>query len=373
MGSGNLVPSGKHAYSLHKLRSHANDVCMAREFDPNQASTSDSGVFGLPFSEDEAKLVIFGVPWDVTTSYRPGTNGGPEAVFEASKQVDLFDIDVEKPYEPGIFMRPVSQEIAALNRQARRIAEPILEAGGCDETDPVLGKTLKQVNAESQRLNDWVKKQTQELFAAGKIPALLGGDHATPLGCFQAVGERYPGFGILHIDAHSDTRIAFEGFQYSHASIMHNALTEVPELKKLVQVGIRDFCQQEWEFCESQKDRVTIYFDAHLTKRQYSGATWLQLTKEMIDHLPPDVWISFDIDGLDPKLCPATGTPVPGGLEFAQATALFEEIVRSGRKIIGFDLNEVGAEEWDANVGARMLYKMCAWTFASHGMRTLRS
>src|SRR6185437_1373919 len=99
--------------------------------------------------------------------------------------------------------------------------------------------------------------------------------------------------------------------------------------------------------------------------------------EQIISELPQDVWISFDIDGLDPKLCPHTGTPVPGGLDFHEALYLIRELAESGRRIIGFDLNEVapdptGANEWDANVAARLLYKLSAWTLVSQGKRRPR-
>jgi len=111
----------------------------------------------------------------------------------------------------------------------------------------------------------------------------------------------------------------------------------------------------------ANKNRVATYFDKQIKKRQYEGETWKQIVDEMIDHLPEKVYISFDIDGLDPKLCPHTGTPVPGGFETEQVFYLFKKITDSGRKFIGFDLNEVGVshDEWDENVGARCLFKMC--------------
>src|SRR5262249_21683624 len=160
------------------------------------------------------------------------------------------------------------------------------------------------------------------------------------------------------------------------ASIMHNALERIPQIKKLVQVGIRDVCEQEVEYCEQQGDRVSVYFDRDLARSKFEGTSWSKVAEDIVSRLPREVWVSFDIDGLDPRYCPNTGTPVPGGLEFSEAVHLVREVVRSGRKIIGFDLNEVapcagGEDEWDANVGARMLYKLSALTLASLGKAKL--
>ncbi|NBT58359.1 hypothetical protein EBT16_06205, partial [bacterium] len=189
--------------------------------------------------------------------------------------------------------------------------------------------------------------------------------------------EFYPQFGILHFDAHSDTRNAYEGFTWSHASIMFNVLRNVPQVAKLVQVGIRDYCEEESAFCESEKHRVKTFHDSYLQSRKFEGASWKSICDEIIKELPPLVWISFDIDGLDPKLCPHTGTPVPGGLEYNEVLYLLKSLALSKRKIIGFDLNEVAPDpseksEWDANVGARLLYKLTAWTLFSQGKARLR-
>ena len=203
---------------------------------------------------------------------------------------------------------------------------------------------------------------------AGKLVGLLGGDHSTPLGYFKAIGEKHGDFGILQIDAHCDLRKAYENFVYSHASIMYNALEEVPQIKKLVQVGIRDYCEEEWDYIEANKDRVVTFFDQDIKERQFEGKTWQAITDEIISQLPQKVFISFDIDGLNPKLCPHTGTPVQGGFETDQVFYLFKKLMQSGRHLVGFDLNEVGIsqDEWDENVGARCLFKLCNMLAASN-------
>jgi agmatinase len=201
---------------------------------------------------------------------------------------------------------------------------------------------------------------------------LVGGDHSTPLGFMEALAEKHSEFGILQIDAHCDLRKAYEGFEFSHASIMYNAL-KLRQVKKLVQVGIRDWCEEENNYIRSSKGRVVTFFDHAMKRSLYEGTSWKSLCDKIVSQLPKNVYVSFDIDGLDPKLCPSTGTPVPGGLEFEQAVYLIEQVVRKGKKIIGFDLNEVapGADEWNGNVGARMLYKMCNLAAASNNLTRL--
>jgi agmatinase len=349
-------------------------MSSSKKFDPNSAASPDSGVFGLPFTEAEAQLVFLPIPWEATTSYGGGTSEGPGAILEASKQVDLFDLDTVRPYEPGLHMLEESTEIRSWNKEAKELASKIIDVGGDIAGNSALEKALERVNVLGTKLNSWVEVESARILKSGKILALVGGDHSVPLGAFQAIAKKYPSYGILHFDAHSDTRDAYEGFQWSHASIMRNALDHVPQIKRLVQVGIRDVCEEEIEYCRTQGDRVSVFFDRDLQLAKQAGRSWSDIAKKIVADLPNEVWISFDIDGLDPRFCPNTGTPVPGGLEFQEANLILRELVQSGKKIIGFDLNEVAPDltdrddEWDANVGARMLYKLSGWTLASRGL-----
>lgn len=335
-------------------------------FDTNSIGLADNNIFGLPTNEDNAKLVLLPIPWEVTVSYRNGTARGPEKIKESSYQIDLCDIDAMNYWSQGYYMPELNKEIIKKNDFLRHCAELIisnLSEGGATSDNPQLSKKLEQINAGCKELNEWVFNSATELYAKGKLVALVGGDHSTPLGLMKAVGKQFGEFGILQIDAHADLRIAYEGFDYSHASIMYNVLQEVPEMTKLVQVGIRDFCDQEYELIQSDK-RITTFFDKDIKERQFEGDTWKSICDDIIAQLPQQVYISFDIDGLDPKLCSNTGTPVQGGFEAEQIHYLFKKLVDSGRRIVAFDLNEVSCGEEsqdsiDANVGARILYRMC--------------
>lgn len=344
------------------------------KFDPNAAASGESGIFGLPFTEADAKVVYLPVPWEVTTSYGGGTSAGPEAILEASKQVDLYDMDVVKPYEPGLFMREARPEILKWNEQGRTLAQKIIEVGGDIGDDRELKAALESVNSLGSRLNELVYEDVAGLIRSGKLVGLVGGDHSTPFGAIRAHVEAYPDVGILHFDAHSDTRIAYEGFEDSHASIMYNVLTRLPQVRKLVQVGIRDVCEQEVEFCAREDNRVRVFWDRDIAQSRLRGESFSGLAWQIVEELPKNVYVSFDVDGLDPRFCPHTGTPVPGGLDFSEVIFIMRTLVESGRKIVGFDLNEVapgpeGADltEWDANCGARLLYKMTGFALASQG------
>ncbi|WP_217606178.1 agmatinase family protein [Chitinophaga sp. GbtcB8] len=334
------------------------------QFDPNSVGILSNNIFGLPFNEEDAKLVLLPVPWEVTVSYSNGTARGPEQIFKASFQVDLLDPDVKDGWKKGFFMREPDKHMLLRSDYLRKEAElyiKFLTEGGDIGDNQFLKKTLVDVNTGTKVMNEWVYNQTLALMNKGKLVGLIGGDHSTPLGYYKAIGEKKGDFGILQIDAHCDLRDSYEGFKYSHASIMYNALNEVPQLKKLVQVGIRDYCEEELDFVANNKDRVTTFFDKDIKEAQFEGESWKDTCDRIIAALPQQVYISFDIDGLDPKLCPHTGTPVPGGFEVAQIFYLFKRLLASGRQLIGFDLNEVSTshDEWDANVGARVLFKLC--------------
>ncbi|MBC7689594.1 MAG: agmatinase family protein [Aquabacterium sp.] len=345
------------------------------QFDPNTVGNPNNNIFGLPFTEEDARLVIIPVPWEVTVSYNAGTARAPEHVFKASLQVDLFDPEIKDAWKQGFYMRPMDRKILMKSDYLRKEAElyiNFIAEGEIVQDNKFMCKTLKEVNAGSLYMNEWVFQQTKDLLASGKLVALLGGDHSTPLGFFKAIADKHGDFGILQVDAHCDLRKAYENFNYSHASIMYNALEEIPQLKKLVQIGVRDFCEEEWDYIAMSNQRVVTYFDKDIKARLYEGQTWQMLVNEMVGHLPQKVYISFDIDGLNPKLCPHTGTPVQGGFETEQIFYLFKKILESGRHLIGFDLNEVGVsnDEWDENVGARCLFKMCNMLIASNPQQT---
>ena len=246
-------------------------------FDPNSVGNPNNNIFGLPFEEDEARIVILPIPWEVTVSYSAGTARAPEHVFNASLQVDLFDPEFKDAWKQGFYMRKPDQKILIKSDYLRKEAElyiNYISQGEDVNKNKFMCKTLKEINQGSVFLNEWVFQQTRDLLAAGKLVALLGGDHSTPMGYFKAIAEKYPSFGILQIDAHMDLRKAYEGFKYSHASIMYNAIEEIPQLARLVQVGIRDYCEEEFDYMVASNNRIITYFDKDIKERQYEGLRW---------------------------------------------------------------------------------------------------
>ncbi len=341
---------------------------MTPKFDPNGVGIENGNYFGFPFSPDEGRLLLLSVPWDATTSYRRGTAQGPDAMIKASVQLDFYDEDIHEAWNLGIATLPLNPDVAKWNETASDLSVSIiehLEKGGGLSSE--WQRKIEQVNEYSARINHWVHSESQSWLDQNKLIGLVGGEHSCPLGLIQALGERHDEFGILQIDAHADLRPAYEGFTYSHASIMFNVLNEVSSVKKLVQVGIRDYCDQESQFIENDS-RITLFTDRALKRGQFEGKPWKNQVDDILEALPQKIYLSLDIDGLDPSLCPHTGTPVPGGLSFDQLTYLVEAIRLSGKQIIGFDLCEVAPDdkgEWDQNVGARLLYFLSNRTLLS--------
>lgn len=341
-------------------------------FNPNDIGDSNGNIFGLPFNTQESSLVIIPVPWEVTVSYSSGTANGPQAIYDASFQVDLYDPAVKDAWKMGIAMMPVSKKIKSESNKLRKKAEQYISlyaSGKSADKHTRMRAIQSEVNEACHKMNKWVKKQALSVLQNQQIPALLGGDHSTPLGLMQALADTHTSFGILQIDAHADLRIAYEGFEYSHASIMYNAL-QIPAVSSLTQVGIRDYCEDEKNMIDSDA-RIHTFFDRDIKFEQFEGKTWKDTCRKIITTLPEQIYLSIDIDGLDPKLCPHTGTPVPGGFEFEQVVYLIQEVLLAGKKIIGFDINEVspGKDEWDANVGARLLYKVSNLCLLSNGVK----
>lgn len=357
------------------------------DFDPN-AAAAHGGIFGLPYTADEARFVVVPVPFDATTSYRDGAANGPAAILAASGQVDLFDVDFGRPWASGICMLPhdrgAARQLAKLNREARRFAVPVIAAGGNVAGRAALQRALREVNRRSLAMCGIVEGQVDRLLEQGRVPVVLGGDHSTSFGCVSACARRHAGLGILHLDAHADLRPAFEGFDWSHASIMHNVVSRIGGrggVAALVQVGVRDLGENEYEEIRRRRrrgeTRIVTYFDSVVQRALHRGKTWGRLCAEIVSKLPASVYLSVDIDGLEPSLCPDTGTPVPGGFSFAQFVELLRALVHAKRRIVGMDLTEVAPRrglkagawggDWNANVGARVLYKMIGAAAACRG------
>lgn len=343
---------------------------MIESFDPNGVGLDNGHFIGLPFGKEEASIYVMTMPWDVTVSYGAGTALGPSNTLNASLQLDLYEEGIEDAWKMGIYVEPPSKDWLETSKVLRKQSEKIvavLESG--TKLEAHLTEVQSKINQACEGMVAFVKAEALGAIKAGKLVGLLGGDHSTPLGLLQALATQHDDFGVLQIDAHCDLRQAYEGFEYSHASIFYNAM-KLPQISKLIQVGIRDYCEAEVAFAKQSDGRIEMLLDASIQRRLFEGTPYRQIVEETIAKLPQKVYISFDIDGLDPKLCPNTGTPVPGGLAFQEAIFWIQKIVQSGRQIIGFDLCEVGGkQEWDGNVAARLLYKLCNWMGKSNGLQ----
>ncbi|MFH0893608.1 MAG: agmatinase family protein [Bacteroidota bacterium] len=330
-------------------------------FNPDAPGLRNGNIFGFPFDAENAGIILIPVPWDVTSSYSSGASSGPDAILKASPQLDFFDPSFPEAWKKGIHMIPLSADITEKNKYFRQMAEEhisIVESG--KELSEFNKKNLDDINNACSGLNQDIFSQSKKHISNKKMVGVVGGDHSVSLGLVKALAEQHSSFGILHFDAHADLRNAFEGFTFSHASALFNMLS-ISSVKKLIQVGIRDYCNEEQQRIYSSNDKIIAFDARNIHRLIFENTSWASICNEILDALPENIYISFDIDVLNPSCCPNTGTPVPGGLSYEMTTYLLD---RAGKEknIIGFDLCEVtpGKEsELDANIGARILYKLC--------------
>ena len=318
--------------------------------------------FGVETSMKKASLVLIPVPYEATASYLPGTSKGPSLIKEASNQLDFFSPSFKKSYNEKIHFLEEDALISRLGKEAKAWAEKLRSEAGEDFKKEDLseeGKKLAQsLDQAGESLRDWVYETSSSVIAEGKIPALVGGEHSVSEGLIKKVLEIYKGdVGVLHIDAHADLRSSYEAMEFSHASIMHRVLNLKPELKKLVSVGVRDLCEEEWERIKRDK-KITCFFDEDIATRLFEGESWKAVAEEIVDSLPSNIHISFDVDGLSFTYAPGTGTPVPGGLSFHKVQYLFKLLRGKKKKVLSFDLVETAGDEWNGNVSARLIYEM---------------
>ncbi len=275
-----------------KLQEYPGEFFLESEI--QRPSATDSAFHIIPF------------PFEASVSYAGGTSAGPEAVLEASQQLELYD-GVSSPGEAGIFTA------AGPDCSSGRFADP-----------------QNPTDREVASIFDDAAALTASSLEAGAVPMFLGGEHSISYGPISALRQRLgENLGVVQFDAHADLRLAYEGRQWSHASVMRRCADDgIP----LLQLGVRALCREEAEFRDSCS-HIHYYDGAELVT---GGITHI----EFPDDFPPYVYLSFDVDGLDPSVMPATGTPVPGGLLWYQTLSLLRSVA-SQRKIIAGDFVEL--------------------------------
>ncbi len=332
-------------------------------FDPSWVGNVSANIFGLPFTTSESDVVILPVPWDVTASYKSGTSNGPYAIYKSSPQINLYNNLCPDAWKAGIAMDEIPKHIISLNKKLSKKVNTyrkFIQKGGDILQDKKMTAIRDEINEASAIVTNEVKSKSKKFLSEGKYIGLLGGDHSTPYGLIQALAEKYTDFGILQIDAHSDLCSRFEGLEQSHASIIYNILP-IQNIKNIVQVGIREISHQENQRIKNNSGRLKVFYNHNLKKSLFEGKTWESLCTEIVSNLPEKIYITFDIDGLEPANSPSTGTPVPGGLNFDQAMYLLDTIAQNNRKLIGFDLVEVAPGNYndiDTIIATRILFKL---------------
>lgn len=242
----------------------------------------------------DARFVVVPVPYDLTSTYQPGSRRGPQAIIEASTNMELYDEELKREtYLTGI----------------HTTAPVAVDARG------------------PKNMITAVRKKISRIVAADKIPVMLGGEHSISLGAVQAVREKYPNLTVLQFDAHADLRDNYQGTPYNHACVARR----ITEICPLVQVGIRSMSAEEGEYLPQSK--VKSYSADYV----YDNKNWAQTVAR---DLKGDVFITIDLDVFDPSIMSATGTPEPGGLNWRDVLSLLK-LVAKKCTIRGFDVVEL--------------------------------
>ena len=321
------------------------------DFNPSDIGVNNGNIFGFPYNKDAAQIHILPIAWEATASFGRGCAQSYEAIRQASLQLDFYD-DKGAFWKTPVYMHE-ALGVLLNNQVAQKAANLInhLENGG-----QILDRKeeFEEINAVSTSLNSLVEEHCDDLIKQGKKIIILGGDHSVPLGLIRALGKD-ESFGILHFDAHADLRPGYEGFTYSHASIMHHARLQ-SKVKSITSIGLRDISPDEAKIIRNDT-QLNVYSDKYLAYQRLDLRPFSEVIEEILEKLPKKIYLSFDVDCLDPSLCPNTGTPVPGGLSWHEIQAILDALYHSDIDIIGADLCETGNHPWDAQVSARLLYQ----------------
>lgn len=339
-----------------------------KAFDPNGVGNMSNNIFGLPFDVSESRLVFIPAPWDVTTSSQAGTADGPANILHHSFQIDLFDPLLPDAWKQGMAMEKVDPSIVRKNREIRKPARNIidhLEAGNSLHGNDPMQSELSRVNKACGDYMALIEKKCLQYLRNGQVPFIVGGEHSVSIGLIRALARRHDDFGILQIDAHADMRKTYQGFTHSHASVMRLA-AETKGVSNIVQVGVRELCGEELQFISRRNHVIKTFYGHDMHRRLFEGEPWSGICRDIIEMLPDKVYLTFDVDGLEPAWCPETGTPVPGGITFSQAVYLMEAVFHAGKHVVGADLVETGPGKIDGIVSSRLLYRMAGMVIGSN-------
>ena len=269
------------------------------------------------YDYSESKIIIVPVPYDETSTWMKGSDKGPDAILNASVNLEFFDIETQsEAHLNGIFtMNPIVQK------------------------------------ATPELLTEDVYYRVLSLLDDNKFPIVVGGNHTVSIGSVKAFSEYYDNFSVLQLDAHADLRQEYEGSEYNHACVMARAREFAP----VVQVGIRSMSAEELSSVE--KDRIFYSHELYYNKSLYQKA---------IDKLSENVYITIDLDVFDPSLIPSTGTPEPGGPDYYELLHFMRDVIRS-KNVVGFDIVELCPSPYNKMpdfVAAKIIYQLLSYKFA---------
>lgn len=314
-----------------------------------------SNVFNIKSNYKKSNAIILPISIDITTSYIKGTSNGPISILKNSYQIELFDLNTGFPYKNGIYMDNIPINIVKLNKEANRLINKIKKYKIKNIKIPL--KYINYINIVTNINNFFIYKWGMKILNLKIIPIILGGEHGITLGIVKACIKKFPAIiiTILHIDAHSDLRNNYQGFQNSHASIIYNIIYKIKNPKKILQLAIR-----ELSFIEYQENylnlNINTFFDKILNNYIINGDFNFILNK-INNNVSKFLYLSFDIDGINSIYCPNTGTPSPGILSFNHIIFLIKQITNN-KYIIGIDICENSNKKFDSIISSKFLYKI---------------
>lgn len=329
------------------------------DFEPDNDKNRKTGIFGLPCSYADSRLIIIPVPWDISSDNHT-LSSSPELVIDFSRQISLYTEEQEGFWKKGIFSHNVPQKWKETSEELFKIRKKIARLQGSNGSKHAeILQHIKNINFTCRLLNEWIESKSDNCLSEHKLVGFLGGDMSYTPGIINAISKSNQHFGILHLDSFSGFEKNSNGFDFTSSSALIPVLKN-PFVKKIVLFGTSRINYHAAELIRENQQKISLYSLQYLDESKMKGLHWKMLINEALNELPEHIFLNISLTCLDSSEKLISKNSVPGGLSHAELKSILTELRNNSKKVIGFSLGNIqSVSANDILNAAYLLFDMC--------------